>query len=44
MLLKEKKTIAEIAINTGFYDQSAYTKSFKKYMKQTPAQYQREHR
>lgn len=44
MLLNENITIAGIAINTGFYDQSAYTKSFKKYMGQTPTCYQKEHR
>lgn len=44
MLLKGNITIAEIAINTGFYDQSAYTKSFKKYMGKTPIHYQKKHR
>ncbi|MCF2946653.1 AraC family transcriptional regulator [Paraglaciecola aquimarina] len=44
MLLNENMTIADIAINTGFYDQSAYTKSFKKYIGKTPTQYQKEHK
>jgi YesN/AraC family two-component response regulator len=44
MLLNENVSIAEIAINTGFYDQSAYTKSFKKYIGKTPTHYQKEHK
>jgi PAS domain S-box-containing protein len=44
MLLNENITIADIAISTGFYDQSAYTKSFKKYIGKTPVHYQKEHK
>ena len=31
-LLKSDKSIAEIALTVGFYDQSTYTKYFKKHM------------
>ena len=44
MLLKSNMTIADIALEVGFYDQSAYTKYFSKFMKMTPFQYQKKNR
>lgn len=43
LLLKANKTIAEIALELGFYDQSAFSKAFKKYIKLTPLRYQKKH-
>ncbi len=43
LLLKANKTIAEIALELGFYDQSAFSKAFKKYIKLTPLKYQKKH-
>lgn len=43
LLLKANKSISEIALELGFYDQSAFTKSFKKYVKMTPLKYQKKH-
>jgi transcriptional regulator GlxA family with amidase domain len=44
MLLKSNTTIADVALEVGFYDQSAYTKCFSKFMKMTPFQYQKKSR
>ena len=44
MLLKSNMTIADIALEVGFYDQSAYTKYFSKFMRMTPFQYQKKKR
>ena len=41
MLLKKNMSIADIALEVGFYDQSAYTKHFSKFMGLTPFQYQK---
>lgn len=41
LLLKSNTTIADVALDVGFYDQSAYTRFFKKFMKMTPLQYQK---
>lgn len=41
MLLKKNMSIADIALEVGFYDQSAYTKHFSKFMGMTPFQYQK---
>ena len=41
LLLKSNMTIADVALEVGFYDQSAYTRFFKKFMNETPLQYQR---
>lgn len=41
MLLKKNTSIADIALEIGFYDQSAYTKHFSKFMGMTPFQYQK---
>jgi AraC-like DNA-binding protein len=41
LLLKSNMTIADVALDVGFYDQSAYTRFFKKFMKETPLQYQK---
>ena len=41
MLLKENMSIADISLEVGFYDQSAYTKHFSKFMGLTPFQYQK---
>ncbi|WP_069997213.1 AraC family transcriptional regulator [Cellulosilyticum sp. I15G10I2] len=38
-LLNEQKEIIEAALQTGFYDQSHFTKCFKQYMGLTPMQY-----
>ena len=43
LLLKANKTIAEISLELGFYDQSAFSKAFKKYIKLTPLKYQKKH-
>ncbi|EDM26576.1 probable transcription regulator [Lentisphaera araneosa HTCC2155] len=42
-LLKANKSISELALDLGFYDQSAFTKAFKKYVKTTPLKYQKKH-
>lgn len=44
MLLKKNMSIADIALEVGFYDQSAYTKHFSKFMGMTPFQYQKKQR
>ena len=41
LLLKSNMTIADVALEVGFYDQSAYTRFFKKFMNETPLQYQK---
>ncbi len=38
-LINTKRTIAEIADEAGFADQSHFTRAFRKYVDQTPAQY-----
>ncbi|MEE1124469.1 MAG: helix-turn-helix transcriptional regulator [Acutalibacteraceae bacterium] len=40
-MLLSNKTIAEVALDTGFCDQSHFVKSFKKIVGMTPALYQR---
>jgi PAS domain S-box-containing protein len=41
MLTKGVLTTADISLDVGFFDQSAYTKHFKSFMGMTPLQYQR---
>jgi AraC-like DNA-binding protein len=38
-LLAENSNIAEVALATGFYDQSHFIKCFKKIMNVTPSEY-----
>ncbi|AET66205.1 transcriptional regulator containing an amidase domain and an AraC-type DNA-binding HTH domain [Desulfosporosinus orientis DSM 765] len=38
-LLLQNKNIAEVALNTGFYDQSHFNKWFKKFLGITPTEY-----
>lgn len=38
-LLLNKDSIADIAVNTGFFDQSHFIKTFKNYVGMTPSQY-----
>lgn len=40
-LLLSDKSIAEVALDTGFCDQSHFVKSFKKIVGMTPASYQK---
>jgi PAS domain S-box-containing protein len=40
LLLKSDKSISDISTELGFYDQSAFGKSFLKHMKVTPKQFQ----
>ncbi len=40
-MLLSKKTIAEVALDTGFYDQSHFVKCFKKIVGMTPSSYKK---
>ncbi len=42
-LLAGEKSIAEIALDSGFYDQSTFTKHFRRRAGMTPSQYRRRH-
>ena len=42
-LLKEGRPPGQVAAETGFYDQSHFSKSFKEETGQTPREYQKEH-
>lgn len=44
LLLQSNMTIADVALEVGFYDQSAYTRFFKRLMKVTPLQYQKKNK
>lgn len=44
LLRKTTRQIAEIAIDLGFYDQSSFTRHFRKHMGITPLQYRKEYR
>jgi PAS domain S-box-containing protein len=41
LLLKSKLSISEISLRVGFYDQSAFTRQFKKIQGSTPGKYRR---
>jgi AraC family transcriptional regulator len=41
LLLGSKKTLAEIALISGFADQSQFTRSFRQYTGNTPANFRR---
>ena len=43
MLRDNRYTLSEIAFLTGFSEQSAFTRAFKRWMGQTPANYRKEH-
>ncbi len=43
-LRKTSRSIAEIAVDLGFYDQSSFTRHFRKHMGITPLQYRKEYR
>ncbi|PYS50989.1 MAG: hypothetical protein DMF68_05700 [Acidobacteria bacterium] len=38
-MLKPDTSLAEVALSCGFHDQSHFTKTFKRVMNITPAQY-----
>jgi len=40
-LLEKDKSISEIALETGFYDQSSFTQHFRKHVGMTPAHYRK---
>jgi len=40
-LTKEKREVAEVALILGFSDQSAFTKAFRRWIGQTPADFAR---
>ena len=40
-LLEKDKSISEIALETGFYDQSSFTQHFRKHVGMTPARYRK---
>ena len=42
LLTRSSKTLAEIAVNIGFFDQSHFTRTFKKLRGISPGQYRRE--
>ena len=43
-LLEGDKSISEIALETGFYDQSSFTQHFRKHVGMTPARYRKTRR
>jgi transcriptional regulator GlxA family with amidase domain len=43
MLRNHRLSVAEIAVDLGFYDQSAFAQHFKKYMGYTPLQYRKKY-
>src|SRR5690606_33445938 len=44
LLATTTQSITEIALGTGFYDHSSFTRQFRQQMKQTPHAYRRTHR
>ena len=42
-LLREGRSPGQVAVETGFYDQAHFSKSFKEETGQTPKEYQEEH-
>jgi AraC-like DNA-binding protein len=42
-LLHSRKSITEIALDTGFYDHSAFTHQFTRHMQQTPREYRKQY-
>ena len=42
MLQDERYSLSEIAFLTGFSEQSAFTRAFKRWMGQTPASYRKD--
>jgi AraC-like DNA-binding protein len=44
LLAKSHYSLAEVAFLTGFSEQSAFNRAFKRWMNQTPAAYRESHR